>query len=346
VRAVEFDGAKLRLVDRPEPEPGPGQVVVKVLGAGLCHSDVTLMQRPRDVHPFALPIVLGHEVAGTVATVGPGVTDVGEGDPVAVYGPRGCGRCRSCATGAENYCPDAPRLGLRPLGLGAGGGGLSELVLVDSTRHLVPLQGLDPVTAAPLTDAGVTPLHALRPSLAKLVPGSTVVLIGVGGLGHIALQLVRAVTAARVVAIDTAQDRLELARRLGANLAISVSGDPARTIRSSTRGVGADVVMDFVATDATLRLSADIVRPAGDIVIVGMGTGVLPVAMHRVPLGCAVRTPYWGTRADLEDVLMLALTGRVQVHVQTFALDDVAKAYEQLQRGQVAGRAVVCPAGV
>ena len=194
-----------------EPEPGPGEVVIKVGGAGACHSDLhVLYEFPAGAMPWDLPMTLGHENAGWVHSLGAGVTDVEVGQPVAVYGPWGCGRCHACAQGHENYCRTMT-MGSPVGGLGADGG-MAEFMLVHHTRHLVPLPGdLEPAHAAPLTDGAHTPYHGMNRARHLLVPGSTAVVIGVGGLGHLAIQLLRATTGCQVIGVDTRDDALALA---------------------------------------------------------------------------------------------------------------------------------------
>ncbi len=152
-------GGKPEVVSIPEPEPGPGQVLLKVTAAGLCHSDQFVMDLPADQFTYPLPLTLGHEGAGTVAALGDGVEGIAIGDSVAVYGPWGCGRCIKCAEGKENYCLNAAAEGIQPPGLGAPGA-MAEYLLVDNARHLVPLGDLDPVQNVSLTDAGLT--HTTR----------------------------------------------------------------------------------------------------------------------------------------------------------------------------------------
>src|SRR5919108_6464963 len=161
-----------RVVDVPVPEPGPGQVLVRVAGAGLCHSDLHLMRWPAGTLPYELPFTLGHEVAGTVAALGPGAEGLDHGEPVLVYGPWGCGACHACSVGAEHLCERPPQG--RGAGLGRDGG-LAEYMVVPSPRLTVPLDGVDPVAAAPLADAALTPYHALRRALHLLGPGTTAV---------------------------------------------------------------------------------------------------------------------------------------------------------------------------
>lgn len=345
MRAIQYRavGRAPEVVEIPVPEPGPGQVLLKVTAAGLCHSDLAVMGWPEEQFPYPLPMTLGHEGVGTVAALGSGVTGVAEGDEVAVYGPWGCGRCRVCADGRENCCPHAPALGILPPGLGSPGA-LAEYMLVDSPRHLVPLNGLDPVQAAPLTDAGLTPYHAIRRSLPQLVPGSTAVVIGVGGLGHLAVQLLRALTPARVVALDVSKEKLELARTVGAHETLLSDGEAAARLRELTGGAGAEVVLDFVGVEATLAVAAASVATGGDVTVVGIGGGTLPVGFGGgLPFEVSACAPYWGTRAELADVVELARQGLVSSHVETFSLEEAPEAYERLHAGEINGRAVVLP---
>lgn len=335
-----------RLVEVEEPVPGPGQVVVRVGGAGACHSDLHLMREfGPGVVPWEPPFTLGHENAGWVHALGQGVTGLEVGQPVAVYGPWGCGTCRRCQLGMENYCEN-PLAAPVPGGGGGLGldGGMAEFMLVPAARHLVPLpDGLDPVTAAPLTDAGLTPYHAVRRSWPKLGPGATAVVIGVGGLGHLAVQVVRATTAARVVAIDTREEALSLAAAEGADLTVAPDDDAAAEVRAATGGRGADVVLDFVGSDATLALGAAVGRTLGDLTVVGIAGGTLGLSFFSVPYELSVQTTYWGTRPEFEDVLDLAARGLLRAAVTTVTLDEAVEAYHRMEEGTAVGRQVVVP---
>ncbi|BBC30388.1 Alcohol dehydrogenase [Streptomyces graminofaciens] len=347
MKAVQYRrvGHAPEVVEVPVPEPGPGQVLLKVTAAGLCHSDLAVMGWPEERFPYPLPMTLGHEGVGTVAAVGSGVEWPAEGDAVAVYGPWGCGRCHKCAEGKENCCPHAAGLGILPPGLGSPGA-LAEYMLVDSPRHLVPLNGLDPVQAAPLTDAGLTPYHAIVKSLAKLVPGSTAVVMGVGGLGHLAVQLLRVLTPARVVALDVSEGKLELARTVGAHEALLSDDAAAGRIRELTGGRGAEVVLDFVGAQATLAVAAASVAVEGDVTIVGIGGGTLAVGFGGgLPFEVSATFPYWGSRVELMEVVELARQGLVSSHVETFSIEEAPVAYERLHAGDINGRAVVLPHG-
>jgi propanol-preferring alcohol dehydrogenase len=337
-------GAPPEVVTVPDPEPGPGQVLLKVTAAGVCHSDIAVMGWPAEGFPYELPLTLGHEGVGTVAALGDGVTGLNEGDAVAVYGPWGCGTCAKCAEGKENYCLRAGELGIHPPGLGRPGS-MAEYLLVDDPRHLVPLDGLDPVAAVPLTDAGLTPYHAVKRSLPKLVPGSTAVVIGAGGLGHVAIQLLRALTSARVVALDVSEDKLRLAREVGAHEAVLSDAKAADAVRELTGGLGAEAVFDFVGAAPTVRTAGAVAAVEGDVTLVGIGGGSIPVGFGLLPFEVSVSAPYWGSRGELIEVLDLARSGAVSVHTETYSLDDAPLAYERLHEGKVNGRAVILPHG-
>lgn len=347
MRALQYRevGSAPVIVTVPDPEPGPGQVLLKVTAGGVCHSDQFVMSLPQeqlDAFGFTLPMTLGHEGAGVVAALGAGVTGVSVGDSMAVYGPRGCGRCHMCAQGKENYCTEAARLGIQPPGLGSPGS-MADYLLIDDARHLVPLGDLDPVANVSLTDAGLTPYHAIKMSLPKLLPGSTAVVIGAGGLGHVGIQILKALTPARVIAVDLSEQKLELARSVGADEAIVSDESAAQTVRDLTSGRGAEAVFDFVGAQATVELAGKIVAAEGDLTIVGIGGGMLPVGFGAIAYDVAVRTPYWGTRAELMEVLDLARTGRIVVETEVFSLADAPLAYEKLHAGTIRGRAVIVP---
>lgn len=330
------------LTDVADPEPGPGQVVVKVGGAGACHSDISILEMPRDQNPMRLPFTLGHESAGWVHQVGAGVQGVEVGQAVAVYGAWGCGHCGRCRSGIDNYCED-PSATISSGGLGADGG-MAEYLLVPDARHLVPLpEGLEPAVAAPLTDAGLTPYHAIKRSWPKLVPTAAAVVIGAGGLGHMAVQILKATTAARIIAVDTKKEALALAESLGADHSVEAGDLAPLAIRELTGGKGADVVFDFVGNDATLAMATASLRPLGDLTIVGIAGGTLAYNFFTVPYELSVQSVYWGSRAELVEVLELAARGRLEAVTTTYPLERAPEAYRALWDGTLTGRAVIIP---
>ncbi len=328
------------------PEPGPGEVLVQVGASGACHSDLHLMHEfEAGALPWGPPFTLGHENAGWVHTLGSGVRGLEPGQPVAVVGAWGCGTCRRCLDGLETYCE---RPDLAPVPGGGGGlgldGGMAEFLLVPAARHVVALpEGLEPTDAAPLTDAGLTPYHAVRRSWAKLGPTATALVIGVGGLGHLCVQVFRATAAARVVAVDPRGSARDLALECGADLALAPGDDLVAEVREATQGVGVDVVLDMVGSDETLATGAACLRQLGDLTIVGLGGGTLPVSFFGVPYEASVQSTYWGNRRELVDVLDLGARGLLRSHTTLYTLADAAQAYRDLASGTVSGRAVVVP---
>jgi propanol-preferring alcohol dehydrogenase len=330
------------LCDVPVPVPGPGAVLLRVAAAGLCHSDLHLMHWPPGSLPYELPFTLGHEVAGTVVALGPGADGVAVGDSVLVYGPWGCGGCRRCSLGEEHLCERAAATPKRGCGLGHDGG-LAEFVVVPSSRLLVPLRDLDPLTAAPLADAALTPYHAIRRALPHVDPGGAAVVIGVGGLGHVAVQLLRALSSLRVVAVDVRPEALDLALAAGAAAALIADGPIDAELRRTVGAGGAGLVIDCVGSDATLRTAGATVSPGGHVAIIGMAGGTFPMRRGGVPMETSVVISNWGTRAELAEVVELARAGVIALEAEPVPLSDVVAAYGRLERGEVRGRVVAVP---
>jgi propanol-preferring alcohol dehydrogenase len=340
VQLVEWEQpAELREVVRPAP--GPGEVLLRVMAAGLCHSDLHLMHWPAGTVPYALPFTMGHEVAGTVEALGEGTTGIQVGEAVLVYGPWGCGRCPNCGVGAEHLCTRRDVADGTACGIGRDGG-LAEHVVLPSARLAIPIGDLDPVVAAPLADAGLTPYHAVKRALRDLPPGSTAVVIGIGGLGHTAVQLLRALSGCRIIAVDRRGDALEVARAAGASVALQADGLTADAVIDAAGGRSA-LVMDFVGVDATLALAAACVAPGGHLSVVGVGGGTLPFRWGVVPFETTVVFSNWGTRSELAEVVALARAGVIDIDVERVALADVPAAYERLEAGEVRGRVVAVP---
>lgn len=334
---------ELREVD--VPEPGPGEVLVRVAGAGACHSDLHLMEWPPGQVAFDPPFTLGHENAGWVAALGAGADGLAVGDAVVVYGPWGCGRCPACRLSRENYCHRQAEIGVAGGGLGLDGG-MAEYLLVPSPRLLLALEDLDPRDAAPLTDAALTPYHAIKRALPILDPSSTVVVIGVGGLGHMAVQLLRALTAVRIVAVDVSERHRLLALEVGADVALASDEATAGEVRELTRGHGARLVLDLVGSDDTMALAVACAAAEGQVTVIGAAGGVLGWrAIGALPWACALTSTYWGSAVELGEVLDLARAGHLHARSQRFLLKDVGEAYAALRDGRLEGRAVVCPAG-
>ncbi|MCU1480186.1 MAG: alcohol dehydrogenase [Subtercola sp.] len=339
-------GQAPEVVEIPIPKPGPGQVLLKVTAGGVCHSDDFVMGLPEKDYleqGYPLPMTLGHEGAGIVHELGEGVdSTLKVGDAVAVYGPWGCGRCHNCSMGMENYCTNAAAEGIRPPGLGSQGS-MAEYMIVDDARHLVPLDGLDPVKNVSLTDAGLTPYHAIKRSLPKLGAGTFAVVIGTGGLGHVGIQILKALSGATIIALDVSDEKLELATHVGADHVIISDAAAAEKIRSLTNGLGVNAVFDFVGATPTMALAQSIAALDADVTIVGIGGGTMTLGFGAIAYDVAVRIPYWGSRSELIEVLDLARAGKIDVEIQTYSLDDGPKAYEALAASTIRGRAVIVP---
>jgi alcohol dehydrogenase, propanol-preferring len=311
----------------PVPEPGPGQVLIKVGAAGLCHSDLHVIHEfDAGVFNAELPFTLGHENAGWVEALGPGTIGFDVGDAVAVYGPLGCGWCERCRVGDENICDNAADLPGAGWGLGVDGG-LAPYLLVNSPRQLAPLGDLDPVLAAPLTDAAVTPYRAINRALDALGPGSVATVIGVGGLGHLAVQILRALTPATIIAVEPRAEARAHARSLGADHVLEPGLDAAQAIRDLSKGRGVDLTLDLVGNEQTLALAG----------------GSIPYTMWSTRFEVELSTSIWGSTSDLRSVIALAQADLLTPSVTTFAFDDIPTAFDALEHGTLEGRAVILP---
>ena len=324
----------LEFVERPVPEPAhPNDVLVRIGGAGVCATDLHAIEGLMEPAGVRLPRVLGHENAGWVEEVGAGVITVGTGDAVLVYPPYSCGLCVACRRGNDMHCVRHAFTGLSV------DGGFADFVLV-SERSLLRLpDGVEPAAVAPHADAGLTAYHAVRRVAHRLVPGSTAVVLGVGGVGHIALQLVRELGSSAVIAVDTDERRRRLAAELGADDVL----DGADAVREATNGRGADVVFDFVGTDQTHADSTAMLARGGTYSVIGYGgtisipSGALVVDEHSV-VGNLV-----GTWVDLYELLELHVAGKVMLKTELHPLDSVNDVLAKLHDGEVTGRAVLVP---
>lgn len=345
VRLVGW-GQPPELVDVARPEPGPGQVRVRVSGCGLCHSDLSMASMPGEVAEalgWQLPFTLGHETAGRVDAWGDGVTGFVEGQAVALASPASCGVCRWCRRGLENACPSGNT------GRGYGrDGGLADYVLVDEPhRALIPLGTLDPKVAGPLTDAGATSYHAVARVVPRVGDDATVVIVGAGGLGRFVIQLVRRLTDARVVVADIDAARRAEASALGADAVVDNAGRGAgRRVAEAAGGRPVDAVIDLVGTDETISLGASVLAPAGALAVVGAAGGRLDRPWFGgLPRDAEVFTFQGSDLGDVRAVLALAAAGDLEVDIVTFSLEQTLDAYRALDEGSLTGRAVVQPEG-
>lgn len=345
MKAVQFTNWKTfpSLEEVPRPKPGPGEVLLKIAGAGACHSDIAIYDQFDESmgEQLAPTYTLGHENSGWVEELGEGVSGINLGDAYLSYGPIGCGQCPACSRGQDTYCYNAATQPYLATGLGRDGG-MAEYMTVPA-RNLVPLGEADPVAAAPLADAGLTPYHAIKLALPKLQGGGkSALVIGLGGLGQIGVQILTAITGATVYATDMKADAIAEAERAGA-VGVPGGDDQAERIRELTGGQGVDAVFDFVGVTSTIQLSQQTVRRQGRITIVGVAGQPTSWDFYSNPYEAELTNTYWGTIEELYEVVALYRDGKITPQVTTYSLENALDAYRDLQAGKLSGRAVVTP---
>jgi len=331
-----------RFDDIPIPEPGPGEVLIKIAGAGVCSSDLHLVHEwtPETlpyVAQWQFPFTLGHENAGWIEA---GDTTLEIGAAVVVNSNWHCGHCRHCRMGATNYCEVRV-----PTGASGGfgrDGGMTEY-LVAPTRCIVPLGDYDPTVAGPLADAALTTYHAVNQVLPILRPDTTVVVIGVGGLGHLAVEFLRELSGAKIIAVDRDERALKLAADRGADLCLPSDETTVERIREATGGLGATAVLEVVGINATLKMAVQCLRRRGRIVMVGIGGGSYPLSYTSIPPGCSMMTTIGGSMSELAEVVALAQAGRLKPLTTKYKLDEAADVFKKLHNGEISGRAVLIP---
>jgi NAD+-dependent secondary alcohol dehydrogenase Adh1 len=327
----------LEFVERPRPEPlHPTDVVIRIGGAGVCATDLHAIEGLMEPAGVSLPRVLGHENAGWVEEVGAGVTTVAKGDAVLVFPPHSCGLCVPCRRGVDMLCIHHEFTGLTV------DGGFADYVLVPERSLLALPAGIEPAAVAPHADAGLTAYHAVRRLAHLITPGSTAVVVGVGGVGHIALQLIHELGASATVAVDTDSRRRRLAAELGAGEVLDGSGSVA-AVRELTNGRGADVVFDFVGTDQSHADCMAMLARGGTYSIIGFGGMLTAPSAVMVGGEQAVTGNLVGTWLDLWEVMQLQAAGRLELKTETHPLESVNDVLAKLRDGEVTGRAVLVP---
>jgi NAD+-dependent secondary alcohol dehydrogenase Adh1 len=326
--------APLELVELAAPEiVHSTDVLVRVGGAGVCATDLHAIDGLMEPAGVTLPRVLGHENAGWVAATGDAVTTVDAGDAVLVYPPWSCGLCVACRRGNEMHCERHAFTGLSV------DGGFAEYVRVPE-RSLVKLpHGVEPAAVAPHADAGLTAYHAVRRLAQRAAPGTTAAVVGVGGVGHIALQLLRELGSSAVIAVDTDDRRRRLAAELGADEVLASTDE----VREATGGRGADLVFDFVGTDETHAASVAVLARGGAYSVIGFGGMLMVPSLMLVHNEQTAVGNLVGTWTDLYEVLQLHAAGRVRLEVETHPFEQVNEVLAGLRAGDVTGRAVLVP---
>jgi NAD+-dependent secondary alcohol dehydrogenase Adh1 len=342
VKAVRLHAFHQQPVIDEVPEPairGPLDVIVKIGGAGVCRTDLHIIEGQWDAAMGTpLPYILGHENAGWVHEVGSAVTNVAVGDTVILHPTPTCGLCRACRAGDDMHCTGGSEFpGL------SRDGGMAEYLLT-SARACVKLDpATQPKDVAALADAGITAYHAVRKALPLLYPGTTAVVIGAGGLGHIGIQCLAALSATTIVVVDRNPDALKLAEQLGAQHTVVADGSHVDAVKDLTGGAGAHVVLDFVAEQGAEMDGWNMTAAGGSYFVIGYGgTLEIPtldiISTERNIIGNIV-----GTYNDLAELMSLAQAGKVTLHTRTYALTSAVEAFADLDAGRVRGRAILVP---
>ncbi|MGQ0717133.1 MAG: NAD(P)-dependent alcohol dehydrogenase [Pseudonocardiales bacterium] len=317
---------------------GPLDVIVKVGGAGVCRTDLHIIEGQwADRTGIALPYTLGHENAGWVHAVGDGVTNVAPGDTVILHPAPSCGLCRACRAGDDMHCSNGDFPGL------ASDGGMADFLLT-SARACVKLDpSTQPADVAALADAGITAYHAVRKAIPLLYPGTTCVVIGAGGLGHIGIQCLAALTATTIIVVDRNPAALTLAEELGAQHTVVADGHHVAAVADLTGGAGAEVVLDFVAEQGAEHDGFEMTGRAGSYFVIGYGGQVQIPTLDIISTERNIIGNIVGTYNDLAELMVLAQAGKVTLHTKTYPLDSAIEALDDLDNGRVRGRAILVP---
>lgn len=332
------DALSIDEVDEPQAEQSD-HVVVDIEGAGWCQTDNHVIEGMWEQYmPQDLPMTLGHENAGTVAETGDGVSTVEEGDEVICHTVMTCGNCRPCRLGKDMHCQNLAFPGLST------DGGFAEQLLTNE-RAVIPLpDGVNTTDIAPHADAGITAYHAVKIAARELNPGDHAVVIGVGGLGHIGLQCLDAMSPVTITAVDLKDSALELAADLGAHHTINPSEeDVADEIDTITDGTGAHQVLDFVGADETTALGPDIVAAGGDQYLVGYGGHIHEPSQALVNGDFSYQGTLVGQYTELQELVALVERGDVDLHTSRHELGEINDIAAKLERGEIEGRAVITP---
>jgi len=341
MRAVQVVGyhqdLEMHEVDVPVAT-GPFDVIVRIGGAGVCRTDLHILEGQwEEKSGVTLPYTIGHENAGWVHAVGSAVTNVREGDKVIVHPLITCGLCRACRTGDDVHCENSQFPGINA------DGGYADY-LRTSARSVVRIDdSLEPADVAALADAGLTAYHAAAKAAKRLTPRDTCVVIGAGGLGHIGIQVLKALSPAKLVVVDRNPEALKLALSIGADHGVVAEGKQVEEVLEITGGLGAEVVVDFVGEGGSTAQGLAMTRQAGDYHVVGYGEDVVVPTIDLISAEKNIIGNLVGSYNDLCDLMALAARGAVTLHTQKYALDDFQNAISDLDAGRVRGRAILIP---
>jgi len=341
VKAVRLHAFNEMPVVDEVPEPalrGPLDVIVKIGGAGVCRTDLHIMEGQWDAAMHTpLPYVLGHENAGWVHEVGSAVTNVAVGDTVILHPTPTCGLCRACRAGDDMHCINSEFPGL------SRDGGMADYLLTTARACIKLDPSTQPQDVAALADAGITAYHAVRKAIPLLYPGTTCVVIGAGGLGHIGIQCLAALTATKIIVVDSHPDALKLAEQLGAHHTVVADGGQVQAVKDLTGGAGANVVLDFVAERGAENDGWQMTGTSGSYFVIGYGGELHIPTLDIITTERNIIGNIVGTYNDLVELMVLAEDGKVTLHTRTYPLDAAPEAFADLDAGRVRGRAILVP---
>jgi NAD+-dependent secondary alcohol dehydrogenase Adh1 len=333
--------AALKLDSVEEPHAlGPLEVVVRIGAAGLCRTDLHIQEGQwAEKSGVTLPYTPGHENAGWVHEIGSAVTNVERGDTVIVHPFISCGLCGLCRAGDDMHCRSGSFPGINR------DGGFADFLLT-SARSVVRLDpSLEPKDIAALADAGLTAIHAVKKAIPVLTPGTRAVVIGAGGLGHIGIQCLKAMTAAEIIVIDPSEPALALAREVGADQTMKVDGSHVDTVKEMTDGLGAEAIIDFVGEKGAIEDGIAMVRDGGFYYVIGYGENIDIPTIDVISREISFIGNLVGTYTDLEELMTLTAQGKVTLHTTTYPLDAINDAMADLNGGRLQGRGILIPAG-
>jgi NAD+-dependent secondary alcohol dehydrogenase Adh1 len=333
------DPLALEEIDEPRVT-GPHDVIVRIGGAGLCRTDLHIQEGQwAEKSGVKLPYTPGHENAGWVHEVGSAVTNVALGDTVILHPLVTCGLCRACRAGDDVHCVNNAFPGISV------DGGFADF-LKTTARSVVKLQPtLHPKDIAALADAGLTAYHAVRKAAPLLYPGTRVVVIGAGGLGHIGIQCLRALTPAEIVVVDPSENALALAGELGADHTVQVDGKQVDTVLEITDGAGAEVIIDFVGEKGAIEDGVAMLRQAGSYFVIGYGENINVPTIDIISREINFIGNLVGSYNDLDELMTLTAQGKVRLHTSVYPLEAVNDAMADLDNGRLRGRGILIPAG-
>jgi NAD+-dependent secondary alcohol dehydrogenase Adh1 len=330
---------KLDEIEEPKVE-GPLDVIVRIGAAGLCRTDLHIQEGQwAEKSQVALPYTPGHENAGWVHEIGSAVSNVEVGDTVIVHPYISCGLCLPCRAGDDMHCLNGSFPGIDR------DGGFADL-LKTSARSVVKLDpSLQPKDIAALADAGLTAIHAVKKAIPVLGPGTRAVVIGAGGLGHIGIQCLKAMTTAEIIVIDPSEPALALARDLGADQVVKVDGSHVGKVQEMTDGLGAEAIIDFVGEKGAIEDGIAMVRDGGFYYVIGYGENIDIPTIDVISREISFIGNLVGTYTDLAELMTLTAQGKVSLHTTTYPLDAINDAMADLDGGRLQGRGILVPAG-